>query len=79
MIRKIKGHMGVIPEYSSAVDRLKYLNDFNSSNTMFETFNNYVASVNFDTSKINLRESLIENLFNLKIITKKNLIKLMTN
>lgn len=71
MIRKIKGHMGVIPEYSNAADRLKYLNDFNSSNTMFETFNNYVASVNFDTSKINLRESLIENLFNLKIITKK--------
>ena len=39
--------------------------------TMYNTFNNHAASVSFDTSKINLRESLIENLFNLKIITKQ--------
>ena len=38
---------------------------------MYNTFNNHAASVSFDTSKINLRESLIENLFNLKIITKQ--------
>ena len=46
---KIKGHMSVIPEYSDNKDRLNYLNDFNSSKTMYNTFNNHAASVSFDS------------------------------